>query len=83
MDTKFFNNGTGSILFGKLKGIAPEMATFDKFLAVADFFVLPDISDCRKDLDDIPSPPLDNNQERTYRQPWSRLLAWMPLRQKK
>ena len=38
MSTKFFNNGTGHTLFDKLKGIAAEMATFDRFLAVVGFF---------------------------------------------
>lgn len=31
MSTKFFNNSNGNTLFEKLKGIAHEMATFDRF----------------------------------------------------
>ena len=38
MSTKFFNNVPGNTLFDKLKGIASEMATFDRFLAVVGFF---------------------------------------------
>ena len=38
MSTKFFNNNTNNTLFDKLKGIAHEMAGFDRFLAVVGFF---------------------------------------------
>ena len=34
MSTKFFNNAPGNTLFDKLKGIASDMTTFDRFLAV-------------------------------------------------
>lgn len=53
MGTKFFNNGTGNTLFDKLKGIASEMATFDKFLAVVGFFRSSGYFKLRNELGDI------------------------------
>lgn len=53
MSTKFFNNGAGHTLFDKLKGIASEMATFDRFLAVVGFFRSSGYFRLRKELGDI------------------------------
>ena len=53
MSTKFFNNGTGHTLFDKLKGIAAEMATFDRFLAVVGFFRSSGYFKLRKELGDV------------------------------
>ena len=53
MSTKFFNNGLGNTLFDKLKGIALEMATFDRFLAVVGFFRSSGYFKLRKELGDI------------------------------
>ena len=53
MSTKFFNNGIGNTLFDKLKGIASEMATFDRFLAVVGFFRSSGYFKLRKELGDI------------------------------
>lgn len=53
MSTKFFNNGLGNTLFDKLKGIASEMATFDRFLAVVGFFRSSGYFKLRKELGDI------------------------------
>lgn len=53
MSTKFFNNGTGHTLFDKLKGIATEMATFDRFLAVVGFFRSSGYFKLRKELGDV------------------------------
>ena len=53
VSTKFFNNGLGNTLFDKLKGIASEMATFDRFLAVVGFFRSSGYFKLRKELGDI------------------------------
>ncbi len=53
MSSKFFNNKTGNTLFDKLKGIASEMATFDRFLAVVGFFRSSGYFKLRKELGDI------------------------------
>ncbi len=53
MSTKFFNNGTGHTLFDKLKGIATEMATFDRFLAVVGFFRSSGYFKLREELGDV------------------------------
>lgn len=53
MSTKFFNNRLGNTLFDKLKGIASEMATFDRFLAVVGFFRSSGYFRLRKELGDI------------------------------
>lgn len=53
MSTKFFNNTLGNTLFEKLKGIASEMATFDRFLAVVGFFRSSGYFKLRKELGDI------------------------------
>ena len=53
MSTKFFNNGLGNTLFDKLKGIASEMATFDRFLAVVGFFRSSGYFKLRKELGNI------------------------------
>lgn len=53
MSTKFFNNESGNTLFDKLKGIAAEMATFDKFLAVVGFFRSSGYFKLRKELGNI------------------------------
>ena len=50
MSTKFFNNTLGNTLFDKLKGIASEMATFDRFLAVVGFFRSSGYFKLRKEL---------------------------------
>ncbi len=53
MSTKFFNNGPGNTLFDKLKGIASQMVTFDRFLAVVGFFRSSGYFKLRKELGDI------------------------------
>lgn len=53
MSTKFFNNETGHTLFDKLKGIATEMATFDRFLAVVGFFRSSGYFKLRKELGNV------------------------------
>ena len=53
MSTKFFNNDSGKTLFNKIKGIASEMATFDRFLAVVGFFRSSGYFKLRKELGDI------------------------------
>ncbi len=53
MSTKFFNNTAGNTLFDKLKGIATEMATFDRFLAVVGFFRSSGYFKLRRELGDI------------------------------
>lgn len=53
MSTKFFNNNIGNTLFDKLKGIAHEMAGFDRFLAVVGFFRSSGYFKLRKELGDI------------------------------
>lgn len=53
MSTKFFNNSNGNTLFEKLKGIAHEMATFDRFLAVVGYFRSTGYFKLRKELGDI------------------------------
>lgn len=53
MSTKFFNNKLGNTLFDKLKGIASEMATFERFLAVVGFFRSSGYFKLRKELGDI------------------------------
>ena len=51
--SKFFNNTAGNTLFDKLKGIASNMATFDKFLAVVGFFRSSGYFKLRKELGDV------------------------------
>ncbi|MBO5679823.1 MAG: DEAD/DEAH box helicase family protein, partial [Bacteroidaceae bacterium] len=51
--TKFFNNEAGNTLFDKLKGIASQMATFDRFLAVVGFFRSSGYFKLRRELGDI------------------------------
>ena len=53
MSTKFFNNEIGNTLFDKLKGIAREMQSFYRFLAVAGFFRSSGYFKLRKELGDI------------------------------
>ena len=53
MSTKFFNNIPGNTLFDKLKGIAAEMITFERFLAVVGFFRSSGYFKLRKELGDI------------------------------
>ena len=53
MSTKFFNNTAGNTLFDKLKGIASQMATFDRFLAVVGFFRSSGYFKLRKELGDV------------------------------
>ena len=53
MSTKFFNNTAGNTLFDKLKGIASQMATFDRFLAIVGFFRSSGYFKLRKELGDI------------------------------
>ncbi len=52
MSTKFFNNENGNTLFAKLSGIAKEMKSFDKFLAVVGFFRSSGYFKLRKELGD-------------------------------
>ena len=54
MSTKFFNNTPGNTLFDKLKGIASNMTSFDRFLAVVGFFRSSGYFKLRKELGDIP-----------------------------
>lgn len=51
--SKFFNNTAGNTLFDKLKGIASNMATFDRFLAVVGFFRSSGYFKLRKELGDV------------------------------
>jgi len=53
MSTKFFNNTTNNTLFDKLKGIASEMVSFDRFLAVVGFFRSSGYFKLRKELGDV------------------------------
>ena len=53
MSTKFFNNGLENTLFDKLKGIASEMTTFDRFLAVVGFFRSSGYFKLREELGDV------------------------------
>lgn len=53
MSTKFFNNTPGNTLFDKLCGIASQMATFDRFLAVVGFFRSSGYFKLRKELGDV------------------------------
>lgn len=54
MTTKFFNNTPNNTLFLKLKGIATEMASFDRFLAVVGFFRSSGYFKLREELGSIP-----------------------------
>ena len=54
MSTKFFNNTPSNTLFLKLKGIASEMASFDRFLAVVGFFRSSGYFKLREELGDVP-----------------------------
>ena len=53
MSTKFFNNTAGNTLFDKLRGIASQMATFDRFLAVVGFFRSSGYFKLRRELGDV------------------------------
>lgn len=53
MSTKFFNNTAGNTLFEKFKGIASDMANFDRFLAVVGFFRSSGYFKLRKELDNV------------------------------
>ena len=53
MSTKFFNNTAVNTLFDKLCGIASQMATFDRFLAVVSFFRSSGYFKLRKEQGDI------------------------------
>ena len=53
MSSKFFNNDSGNTLFEKLKGIAGNMANFDRFLAVVGFFRSSGYFKLRKELNDV------------------------------
>lgn len=53
MSSKFFNNNIGNTLFDKLKGIASEMADFNRFLAVVGYFRSSGYFKLRKELGDI------------------------------
>lgn len=53
MSTKFFNNTDNNTLFEKLKGIAQEMQSFERFLAVVGFFRSSGYFKLRKELGDI------------------------------
>ena len=51
--SKFFNNAAGHTLFDKLKGIASQMTSFDRFLAVVGFFRSSGYFKLRRELGDI------------------------------
>ena len=53
MSTKFFNNTGGNTLFEKLKGIAGNMANFDRFLAVSGYFRSSGYFKLRAELNDV------------------------------
>jgi ERCC4-related helicase len=53
MSTKFFNNDNGNTLFEKLSGIAHEMTSFNRFLAVAGYFRSSGYFKLRKELGDV------------------------------
>ncbi|GAB6120579.1 helicase-related protein [Dysgonomonas termitidis] len=53
MSSKFFNNNVGNTLFDKLKGVASEMANFNRFLAVVGFFRSSGYFKLRKELGDV------------------------------
>ncbi len=53
MSSKFFNNVDNNTLFEKLRGIASEMSSFDRFLAVTGFFRSSGYFKLRKELGDI------------------------------
>lgn len=53
MSTKFFNNTLPNTLFDKIKGIASEMASFDRFLAVVGYFRSSGYFKLRKELGDV------------------------------
>jgi len=53
MSTKFFNNNSGKTLFEKLKSIATDMTSFDRFLAVAGYFRSSGYFKLRKELGNI------------------------------
>ena len=53
MSSKFFNNDSGNTLFDKLKGIASNMASFDRFLAVVGFFRSSGYFKLRKELGNV------------------------------
>lgn len=53
MSTKFFNNANGNTLFEKMRGIAHEMALFERFLAVVGYFRSTGYFKLRKELGDI------------------------------
>ena len=53
MSTKFFNNDAGNTLFEKLKGVAQNMANFNRFLAVVGFFRSSGYFKLRKELNDV------------------------------
>lgn len=53
MSTKFFNNTPCNTLFDKLKGIATNMVSFERFLAVVGFFRSSGYFKLRKELGDI------------------------------
>ena len=53
MSSKFFNNNSGNTLFEKLKGIACNMANFNRFLAVVGFFRSSGYFKLRKELNDV------------------------------
>lgn len=53
MSTRFFNNDSGHTLFDKLSGIAHDMASFDRFLAVVGYFRSSGYFKLRKELGDI------------------------------
>ena len=53
MSSKFFNNNSGNTLFEKLKGIACNIANFERFLAVVGFFRSSGYFKLRKELNDV------------------------------
>lgn len=53
MSTKFFNNADSGTLFAKLQGIAKNMASFDRFWAVAGYFRSSGYFKLRSELGDV------------------------------
>ena len=53
MSTRFFNNDSGHTLFDKLSGIARDMASFNRFLAVVGYFRSSGYFKLRKELEGV------------------------------
>lgn len=53
MSTRFFNNDSGHTLFDKLSGIAHDMRSFERFLAVVGYFRSSGYFKLRKELENV------------------------------